>query len=293
MSDPKRYINFLLVDHWYGARRWMLWIGCLGVTILIGTFRVESGAEFSVSSLTLLPVITLAWFGGRLNGMLLAFIAALVWLVAGFASEIEFSHTWIPWLNFLTRILTFVLIAFLVSQTRLHLRHESFAAMHDPLTRLANRRWFIEAASKEVERSRRSGRSLAVVFLDLDNFKTLNDSLGHEAGDNALLATGKALEGALRSTDIVARMGGDEFAAVLPEISYVDAIEAGKTISEIVNRALDKFPPVAASVGIIWFENGNQSIANMIKAADELMYEVKSNGKGTVKTCRWNGDNTN
>ncbi len=254
---------------------------------------MESGAEFSVSSLALLPVITIAWFGGRLNGMLMVFIAALIWLVAGFVAELESSHGWIPWLNFLTRIFTFGLIAFLVSETRSHLKQESFAAMHDPLTRLANRRGFIEEATKEVERSRRKGRSLAVVFLDLDNFKTLNDTLGHDAGDNALLATAIALEGALRSTDIVARMGGDEFAAVLTEITYEDAVVAGKTISEIVNRALDQFPPVAASLGIVWFENGNQSIATMIKAADDLMYEVKNNGKGTVKTCLWNENNIN
>lgn len=292
MSEQKRYTNFLLADYWKGSRRWIFWIGCLGLTILIGTLRVESGAEFSVSSLMILPVIALAWFGGRLNGMLMAFIAALVWIVAGFTAELEFSYAWIPWLNFLTRILTFGLVVHLVSQTRLHLKQESFAALHDPLTRLANRRGFIEAATKEVERLKRSGRSLAFVFLDLDNFKALNDTLGHEVGDNALLATAKVLEGELRSTDIIARMGGDEFSAVLPEINYDDAVEAGKTISEIVNLALVQFPPVAASLGIVWFENGNQSIATMIKAADVLMYEVKKNGKGTVKICRWNDVNT-
>ena len=81
MSEQKRYTNYFLADQWRGAIRWILWTVCVSATVLIGTIRVESGAEFSVSSLTLLPVITLAWFGGRLNGMLMAIIAALIWLV--------------------------------------------------------------------------------------------------------------------------------------------------------------------------------------------------------------------
>ncbi len=155
-------------------------------------------------------------------------------------------------------------------------------ATHDVLTGLINRRAFVEAGATESARARRYRHSLAVAFLDLDNFKQLNDTHGHQTGDNALRAAALAATGALRNSDIVARLGGDEFAILLPETGFAAAQEVGEKLSKAVNGALSIFPPVACSIGVACFEKSDRQFSEMLQAADELMYEVKANCKGSV-----------
>ena len=118
------------------------------------------------------------------------------------------------------------------------------------------------------------------MFFDLDDFKVLNDTRGHHAGDKALKAVGAALVNALRATDEVARLGGDEFAVLLHEIDEKAAAQAGQKIAAAVTSALADFAPVSASIGVAWFRRPNGSFQTMIQAADALMYEVKHGGKG-------------
>ncbi|MEN6587526.1 MAG: GGDEF domain-containing protein, partial [Sulfuricella sp.] len=143
----------------------------------------------------------------------------------------------------------------------------------------------------EVERAKRYARPLTVIFLDLDDFKQLTDTKGHNAGDAALQATAKALLSTLRSSDRVARMGGDEFAVLLPEIGYDAAVEAGRKISIAVSKALEAFAPVKASLGIAWFGEADRMFPEMLKAADGLMYEGKESGKGDMRPRRFSAMN--
>lgn len=156
-------------------------------------------------------------------------------------------------------------------------------AMQDALTGLRNRRGFLEAGTAEVERARRYGRPLSIIFIDLDNFKQLNDSKGHDVGDTALKMASRALGKALRSNDLLARLGGDEFAVLLPEISPDASAETARKLFRVVNMALRDFPPVTASIGVISFSRVRHSFATMLKLADELMYEVKKSGKNNMK----------
>lgn len=183
--------------------------------------------------------------------------------------------------------MTYSLVALLAAQARLQFERERQNATQDALTGLQNRRAFLEIGASEVERSKRYAHPLAVVFLDLDDFKQLNDTKGHDAGDVALRATAGALLGALRSVDRVARLGGDEFAVLLPEIRYDAAVEAGRKISIAVNNALGDFPPVRASIGVAWFEEVDRAFPAMLKAADELMYEAKESGKHDTRLRRF------
>ena len=278
---------FPVRTYWTGWRRWAAWSICVSALFLLGVLRMETDAEFTFASLALLPVLVIAWIGGKWNGLSIAFLAAVMWNVADIASERQFSAPWIPWANAVTRLMTYSLVALLAAQVRLQLEREHELATSDPLTRLQNSRSFLEAGAFEVDRSKRYGHPLAVVFLDLDDFKQLNDTKGHDAGDTALRATAGALLGALRSSDRVARLGGDEFAVLLPEIAYDAAIDAGQKISIAVNNALRDFPPVRGSIGVAWFEDGHRTFPAMLKAADELMYEVKESGKGDMRLRRF------
>ena len=276
--------DFLLGSFWTGWRRWAAWSLCVTAVCLLGVLRITTDADFTFTSLALLPVLAIAWLGGIRNGLMMAFLAAAMWAVADIVSEREFSANWIPWANAITRLMMYSLVAFLAAQVHRLLEREHQHATHDALTGLHNRRAFLQAGAAEVERSKRYGYALAVIFLDLDDFKQLNDTKGHDAGDTALRVTAKALLSALRSSDGVARLGGDEFAILLPQISYADAVAAGRKIFIAVNLALRDYAPVKASVGIAWFEKADRLFPEMLKAADDLMYEVKESGKNDLRS---------
>jgi len=121
-----------------------------------------------------------------------------------------------------------------------------------------------------------------VIYLDLDNFKQLNDTRGHDIGDAALRAIARALRSVLRSNDLLARLGGDEFAMMLPEIGREAASEVGRKVFIAVSNALQEFPPVTASIGVIGFAKVTWTFSGIMKVADDLMYEVKKTGKNNV-----------
>lgn len=170
---------------------------------------------------------------------------------------------------------------FALLNVKFEMAHEH--ATQDALTGLKNRRAFFEASAAEVERSKRYGHPLTVIFLDLDNFKQLNDTKGHDTGDAALKAVAGALQGALRLHDLVARLGGDEFAVLLPETDYDASVEIGRKIYTVLKSALHDFSPVTGSIGVIWFRDANLTFPAMMKAADELMYEAKEGGKDNIR----------
>lgn len=274
--------DLLFHDFWTGWRRWIAWSVCISSIFAFGALRTQTDVELAFASFGLLPTLFIAWMGGRKNGLIMAFLAAAIWVVSDIVTGRQFSSTWIPWANAATRLVTYSLVVVLISEVRIQFERAKEHAMRDELTGLLNRRAFLEIGNLEVVRSKRYTHTLSVIFMDLDNFKQLNDSNGHDAGDAALQAVAKALLTTLRSNDQVARLGGDEFAILLPEIGYDDAIEAGNKLSGAVNGALGMFPNVTASIGVAWFGEINLAFPEMLKAADELMYEVKASGKGNL-----------
>lgn len=279
----------LLLDKRFrtGWRQGAVWSLCIAAIALLGTVRVATDAEFAFASLTLLPVLAMGWFGGLGRGWVVSFVGTSMWLVADLVSHREFSAAWIPWLNWATRLMTYGLLAWLVALVRRQWEREIDRAVHDPLTGLKNRRGLLEDGANEVKRAMRYAHPLAVIYLDLDNFKQLNDSRGHEAGDEALLETGKALLGTLRATDRAARLGGDEFAILLPEISFEAATETGKRLAVTLKQRLAPYRPVGASIGVAWFPAATRTFADMLKAADDLMYAAKERDKGSVQARRF------
>ncbi|MBK8321796.1 MAG: GGDEF domain-containing protein [Betaproteobacteria bacterium] len=153
----------------------------------------------------------------------------------------------------------------------------------DELTGIRNRRAFLEAGALEVARAMRHSRPLAVMFLDLDDFKKLNDTMGHGAGDEALEVTAATLGDVMRSSDLVARIGGDEFAILLSETGNDVATGAARRLSIALRDALRRFPPVTVSIGLACFEEADRPFPEMLKVADELMYESKQRGRGGLE----------
>lgn len=263
------------------------WVFAVVSIVALGFLRTATDAEYVFASAAIIPVVVIAWIGGRKDGLILSLLAAVMWTSADLLAERQFSASWVPYVNGLTRFVTYCFIVHLTAQVKNLLEREREMASHDVLTGLLNRRAFFEAGEAEFDRSRRYGHPLAVAFLDLDDFKRLNDSQGHEAGDQALKAVAAALSGALRTSDRLARLGGDEFAVLLPEIGYDAATEAGNKIAAAADSALKKFPPVSASIGIAFFERAEGDFPVMLDAADALMYEIKQEGKHGMRTKRF------
>ncbi len=162
------------------------------------------------------------------------------------------------------------------------LAHQAF---HDPVTNLANRALFVERVRHAVARNRREQHGIAVIFLDLDDFKTINDSLGHAAGDEVLREVAERLATSIRATDTAARFGGDEFAILLEDV--VSAQEAADTAERVLESLLEplrldqKEIIVRSSLGISVVEGESPADADeLIRNADAAMYIAKRDGKG-------------
>jgi len=165
-----------------------------------------------------------------------------------------------------------------------------YLALHDPLTGLPNRKYLFEQLSQLIIQANRHNRKLAIIFLDIDNFKDINDSYGHEIGDKVLLATAETVKYHLRPGDIIGRIGGDEFIIILDDIAKIEDINI---IANKLNKAIENIPnyiksklridifKVTFSMGISIFPDDSTDINELIKFADTALYKAKELGKNT------------
>lgn len=162
-----------------------------------------------------------------------------------------------------------------------------YLATHDGLTRLPNRVMFSELLNMAIESARRNKRTFAVLFIDLDNFKTINDTLGHGAGDQLLRAIAVRLKATLRASDVVARLGGDEFVVLLQELPRAEASGevARKILSAIIKpvELAGQESRVTASIGISTYPADAQDEQGLMKRADTAMYSAKEEGRNNFQ----------
>jgi len=176
----------------------------------------------------------------------------------------------------------FTVIARDATVRKLHEDQLEHQATHDPLTGLANRKLFDELLVRAVFRAERSRRALAVLYMDLDGFKDVNDVFGHQAGDRVLTETARRLESVIRPGDIVARLGGDEFVVLCENLTSPD--DAEKIATRVV-QAVGQPIAVAAGVATVTASVGvaigalGESAASVVARADEAMYRTKQDGK--------------
>jgi diguanylate cyclase (GGDEF)-like protein len=157
-------------------------------------------------------------------------------------------------------------------------------ALSDPLTGIANRRLLLSRADYEIARHRRAQRSFALIMLDLDGFKLLNDRFGHAAGDEVLCDVAAALTEAMRAQDTVARLGGDEFCVLAPETDRPHTLPLAQRIVDTVADATPGIETVTASVGVAVFPDDGISAGALLEAADERLLAVKrARGRSRVR----------
>ncbi|QQR75894.1 MAG: GGDEF domain-containing protein [Holophagales bacterium] len=250
-----------------------------GVAIAaLGLLDFVTGFEVSFSLFYLAPVALAAWRLGRRGGFVAATASTVASMLANALSG-ERSAEWVTAWNALSRAGIYIVLAELLAELRTQLEGERTLARTDELTGLANRRAFFAAAEAELVRVRRGGRTVSLLFVDLDDFKGVNDRLGHASGDEVLCAVASALRRATRGNDLTGRLGGDEFAALLPDADAEAAQAVTVRLRARLREALASGPAlVTVSVGSVTSHSATESIEELLAAADGSLYEAKGAG---------------
>jgi diguanylate cyclase (GGDEF)-like protein/PAS domain S-box-containing protein len=181
----------------------------------------------------------------------------------------------------------FVALAHDVTERRQAERRYRHLAAHDHLTELPNRAWFTQRVGQALGRAQRSGAMVGLYFVDLDDFKPVNDRYGHDAGDQVLFTLAGRLDSVVRPGDTVARYGGDEFTVLCEDLpGRLEAIEIAHRILETIRRRVrlaEGEVVLSASVGVVLARSEGISPYGLISAADKAMYHAKDAGKGTYR----------
>jgi diguanylate cyclase (GGDEF)-like protein len=192
-------------------------------------------------------------------------LCAAIWLFADLKAGAVYSSSLIPFWNALMRLGYFSLHCYLIGLLTDMIKAMKDLSFHDPLTKAANWRCFEEYSEKSIKSAIREKRAVTLAFIDLDNFKALNDRLGHGTGDEALVLVARTISARIRPEDMLARLGGDEF-LLQSGPDFPGADEALKRLHAAIT-----------------FASLSQPIGTMIAQADDLMYEVKKAGKNAMR----------
>jgi len=296
---PEAHLHGTARDFRRGVREWFHGFSPVGATVIavalvlsVAAADVYSGPSIDLTLLYVGPIGFGTFFAGLGVGAGLAVLAAACSVVSSRIAGEHIAPALVAW-NAAQQLGVFLLLAGVLDAFKKRLLHEQQAARTDSLTSLANRRAFVESAWVELERARRHGRPLSLLYIDCDDFKAVNDRLGHVGGDAVLAAVGVTLQEAVRGHDTVARLGGDEFGILLPEIDGPGASALAERLRSQLREALSRrWDRVTFSIGVATFVTPPASVDEMILRADELMYQAKRSGKDGWRAGTWGATET-
>lgn len=261
------------------------WTIGLAIALIVGIAYLDAmtGARLRLFPLYFVPVALVALGRSARAAVAGACLGTLGWALPNYMVDGPLIYS----ANVTSQAISFSVIALLVHGLRKQVEHLETLSRTDSLTQLLNSRAFQEAAHVELSRQRRTGTPLTVAYLDLDDFKAINERLGHVGADAVLSDIGRILRTAIRSTDVAARLGGDEFAIILPNAD----VDAARLILERLRQTIDgamqaRVYSISFSVGAVTFTDPAAGIDMMLAEADRLMYQVKAEGKGAITIKR-------
>ncbi len=286
-----------------GVLRTLIALLLVASLALVGLLDYVTAPWFSFAVFYVTPVLAAAWWLGRGPAILAGVTAGVAWFVAeawGLRGEPARVLMW----NSASRLLMLVAMAVMVvrirdDRSRLKQANARLGelldgaqrlAREDPLTGLPNRRAFLERLSEELSRARRSGDPVCIAYLDVDNFKNLNDKRGHTEGDEFLRRIARAIRETVRNADVAARLGGDEFAVLFADPKRIAVEPLAHRLLARVRALGERYPglDLGASVGMAWFETAPDHPEKLLQRADGAMYSAKSAGKH--RFALWAGD---
>ncbi len=223
------------------------------------------------------------WFSGRKAGIFISLVSFFIWEYEDIRYRILNENTFFfTWNLFVRSIIFITVITFVHVIKEMYLRERKFAYT-DSLTGAANRRKFFDFLEYQIKRLRRNRGYLTIAYFDIDGFKQLNDSYGHNEGDRVLKETVKRVTSNIRDIDLFARIGGDEFVIVLPDCDENNARYIIERVRNNLNNFISQTGIVTFSFGIITTNNFSYDSDSLLHLVDKLMYEIKKSGKNGVK----------
>ncbi len=273
MKFPNAILNF---------NKYIYELIAIFIIVLICFVEYSLNERINFSLMYLVPISLIVLLVGKIEGLVLSVISSLGFVFVDYLLN-GWSNINYTTINASLRFGIFVCFVILISSLKESRDKETLLARKDSLTGVSNGRGFYEDAEYHLSKANRENGVLTLLYLDIDNFKTVNDTLGHNEGDRLLKHVASTIENSVRSIDTVTRLGGDEFAVLFPGI---DGDIAKKTISRI-KEILDEqiflhHWPITFSIGVVTFLELPSSVDEMIKVADERMYSVKYSGKNNI-----------
>ena len=267
-----------ILDHFFMMhvyfRRFFIFFSLL----LTGWLDLVTGFEYSITVFYLVPVSVAAWYETPRIALATIILAGLTWLYSDFKTGHIYSSPIIPWWNAGVRLISFAVVAFLLIRVKTVLEEMTRMAMKDSLTGLNNSRAF-QLQYQTLQRNRKAQQS-AICIIDLDGFKQVNDRLGHSRGDDVLIHFAQILQQSVSRSDIVARMGGDEFVVLLSDTSAVAIAQYEQTLRQLFAQTdMKQNYGVDFSMGVSLFCELPTSLDAAKHHADRLMYQSKDQGK--------------
>ncbi len=262
-----------------------VWVVAIGVLVIVAVTVADTVTDPQLRFyLFYWPAIAfVAWYAGRGWGWFAVALSSLGSAIANGADWVAQTPFTLAW-NLAINVVSFAAVSYLMSAIRGLVDRERDLARTDFLTGLPNTRAFYESLAAELARSRRSRATLSLAYLDLDDFKEVNDRFGHDAGDSALREIAGTLRENLRDSDIVARLGGDEFAILLPETGRAAAEGLlGRLQERLLDLMVFRRWRITFSIGAVACPAGECTADEAIRRADDLMYKTKAEGKNGLR----------
>jgi diguanylate cyclase (GGDEF)-like protein len=254
--------------------------------IFAAAFAIDASAprELSILGVYLLPIVVVAWAFPDPSAWVVEIACGIAICSIEEVNAPSYSSTSLLVVSIAFRALFFAAVAIAAHDVKRAHRVLEVRSERDPLTGLLNRRGFEKAARLEIERARRHHRPIALAFLDIDDFKRINDQRGHWTGDRVLQLVGQTLLGG-RQLDVAARVGGDEFVILMPETSTRGAQMAVERLRRSFHASARSFGVRATfTTGVATFARPPRHVGALLAEADRLLFEGKRTQKGSVRS---------
>jgi len=250
------------------------------VVIVLGVIDTVSGYELAFSLFYLFPIALVVWNANGRLGLVVSAASALAWFMADLSSGNAYTNGSIFLWNTIIRLGFFIIVTALLAAFKDAYNTNLKLLRTDYISGAMSARFFYEHAQIEIARSKRTRQPLTLAFLDLDDFKAINDRYGHSTGDRVLQAVASSAISQIRGMDLFARLGGDEFVLLLSDAGEMAARAALTRIQERIRaEMLLNGWSITFSVGVVTFLEVPETVDDMVRLADAAMYEIKSTSK--------------
>lgn len=274
------------IAEWYRKQPKSMLIAAL-FSIFIYSMAIAdylTGYAIVVSVFYLVPIFLAVWLLKKNVAFLIAIITGIVDVSVSSIGMMGTAHPAIFLWNTITKVIFYLAVAYTIEQSKDTLERERALSRLDPLTGLLNSRAFFEAGNIEISRSHRYKHPFSLAYIDVDNFKFINDTLGHSAGDDLLRELAKKIRQHIRTSDVAARIGGDEFAILFPETDAKPSTDAIDRIRAGLINLKHGVKAITFSVGVVTCDTLSCAFDEVVRTADGFMYSAKKGGKNAVKS---------